>query len=245
MESNLVYHLTRIQEYEDTDFRWKNLRKIVQKWVKGNKILDAGCGTGHLTLDLLYHGYEVTAIDSSPDLIRIVENVVERYGFSLNTSVSLVEDCTTLGKDSFDGVICLDVLEHVKDDTKALSAFHSLLKDSGQLIISVPALKSLYGKRDLKIGHFRRYNKEELIRKLTDTGFRIQVIRYWNFSGVIPFFIFEKVLHKGIYEGMRYSRNSPFSIGLNGLLDLWFRTIENNIKFPIGLSLIIVCEKSE
>jgi hypothetical protein len=58
----------------------------------------------------------------------------------------------------------VDVLEHIeKDDQELLKAF-ALLKKNGKLIVLSPAHQSLYSPFDKKIGHFRRYNKEMLIK---------------------------------------------------------------------------------
>ncbi|MDD4254481.1 MAG: class I SAM-dependent methyltransferase [Methanofollis sp.] len=243
MTSELVDHLTRVQKFEETDFRLQNLRRMIQQKIKGKKVLDAGCGTGHMTLDLLHRGYDVTAIDCSPDLIHLVERSAKNHGYNVKTSQLNVEDCSRFGENTFDTIVCLDVLEHIKDDKKALRSLHLILHDSGRLIVSVPSLKSLYGERDLKIGHYRRYSRDELITKIQDAGFQIEEIRYWNILGVLPFFISEKLLHTAIYEGIRYSRDSILSKGSNSLLNMWFRTVENNIKLPLGLSLIVSCKK--
>lgn len=45
---------------------------------------------------------------------------------------------------NFDAIVCLDVLEHLKDDNKALINFNRLLPVGGILILKVPAIKAIY-----------------------------------------------------------------------------------------------------
>ena len=243
MSSDLNDHLAKVHEYGKTDFRWYNLRKLVKKYVVGKSILDAGCGTGHTTLELLNDGHEVTAIDLSQGLVDFTKRIIKENNYTGDVYVLNLTNAKVLGENKFDTILCLDVLEHIRDDELAIKNLYYILKKNGHLIVSVPALRVLYGIRDKKIGHYRRYGRDELIEKLRASGFDIVDIRYWNFLGVLPFLFSEKILHKKLYEGMRYSRKSFFSRLLNNLLDRWFYRIENNVRVPIGLSLIAICRK--
>lgn len=88
--------------------------------------------------------------------------------------------------------------------------------------------------------HFHRYSKKEIISKLKKVGFSIGKIFYWNFVGLIFYVIFEKLLFKRVYEGVRCSEKAP-SRFVNYLLRLWLR-VENKLHFPLGLTLIVVAK---
>jgi SAM-dependent methyltransferase len=62
----------------------------------------------------------------------------------------------------FDLVLALDVLEHLEDDAAGLSEAAQLLKPSGLLLVTVPALPSLWGGQDVVSHHHRRYTKRTL-----------------------------------------------------------------------------------
>jgi len=56
MRSGIEYHIEKIHKSGKKDFRWNNLRELVSRYLEGNSVLDAGCGTGHMTLKLLREG---------------------------------------------------------------------------------------------------------------------------------------------------------------------------------------------
>lgn len=94
----------------------------------------------------------------------------------------------------FDFIICLEVIEHIEDDKKALKNMFNLLKPSGKLIISTPSKNApLYklgvaGKFDKRVGHLRRYSLEELERMLDEVGFTI--LESYKKEGIIRNFLF-------------------------------------------------------
>ena len=55
---------------------------------------------------------------------------------------------SVLAEYGFDSVVCLNVLEHVSDDRKALEHMYALLRPGGSVILIIPAFESLYGPID-------------------------------------------------------------------------------------------------
>jgi len=243
MGSELNDHLEKIHEYRGTDFRWCNLRTMVKKYIRGKKILDAGCGTGHLSLDLLKENYDVTAIDSSNELVDYAQENIRNAGYDADILPCDLVSLKNRNFSPFDSIVCLDVIEHISNDDVVLDNFSDILKNGGTLIISVPAKKYFYGERDKKVGHYRRYEKKELAGKLKKAGFIISDLRYWNFIGVVPYIISEKLLHKPLNEDIRYSGNKTGAKIFNIMLNYWFALIENRVRLPIGLTIIAVCKK--
>jgi len=243
MTTNLIKHLKTTHESSRTDFRWRNLRKLVKTYIRGNNILDAGCGTGHLTLELLQEGFTVTATDYSQELVDFTREAIDQTDYCARVYWLDLRKTETLAEDNYDTIICLDVLEHIDDDMIALKNLKSALKPGGVLIISVPALDWLYSHRDEEIGHYRRYNKHELLKKLTDAGFEISMIRFWNLTGLLPYLILEKLLKISIDKSVRNNNKSRSAKITTRLLNVWFEHFENNFNSPIGLSLIAVCIK--
>jgi len=246
-DGSLVEHLIMVDRFEAGDFRWKNLRRLVKiylsifiKYVESSKILDLGCGTGHLALELIQEGYDTCAADLSKELVDYANLRARNAGCKLNAVQMDIQNLPY--REAFDAIVCLDVLEHVEDDRLALDNINRALKSGGIMICAVPALSTLYGRRDQRIGHFRRYDREVLIQGIESAGFSLCAVRYWNILGLLPVAISEKLLHREIYEKNRYSQ-SYFNKSLNALLDLWFDWVENRVQPPLGLTLIAVARK--
>lgn len=85
--------------------------------------------------------------------------------------VSVLEDLTGLQSASFDYLLAFDVIEHIEHDFKTLLKWSGLLKNKGKVLLSVPAHKNKFGKSDEMMGHYRRYEKEDVVRLLEQAGF--------------------------------------------------------------------------
>ena len=97
---------------------------------------------------------------------------------------------------NFDTVVCLNVLEHLEDDTRALKIMNQLLRPGGRLILLVPAYQFLYGSVDRSLKHFRRYSRKTLVAKLRQTNFKIERSYYMNLLGVFGWFYNNRLIHR-------------------------------------------------
>lgn len=85
---------------------------------------------------------------------------------------------------TFDMVCAFEVLEHIRDDLAALTAWASRLSIGGHLVMSVPADQARFGPMDERAGHFRRYEESSLTDLALEVGLvDVRVIRYgWPLS---------------------------------------------------------------
>ncbi|MFX1375070.1 MAG: class I SAM-dependent methyltransferase [Promethearchaeota archaeon] len=74
--------------------------------------------------------------------------------------------------ETFDFLSVLDVIEHLKEDKDAISEMSRILKKNGILIITVPHRMKYYSKQDSIIGHYRRYEINQLILNFSKFNFR-------------------------------------------------------------------------
>jgi ubiquinone/menaquinone biosynthesis C-methylase UbiE len=65
-------------------------------------------------------------------------------------------------KNTFEIIFALDVLEHVENDFSAVAEISRILKKKGFAVISVPHRKKYYSLQDKLIGHYRRYEIDEI-----------------------------------------------------------------------------------
>jgi SAM-dependent methyltransferase len=150
------------------------------------RVLDIGCGTGRHTTAVfdLGRSFVVGADASESDLRQAGRRLhfhKQMAEHPTGTWALSVADVTRLPfvDDSFDVVICAEVLEHIRKHHQALTELARILKPSGDLIISVPrrwperlcwTLSSAY--RNTPGGHIRIYRTDVLIQMVRSKGFR-------------------------------------------------------------------------
>lgn len=103
----------------------------------GGRVLDAGCGTGAVTLHLAQRGLAVDAVDHSPDMIAVAAEKLEAAGLADRVRFH-VGDITALpfGTERFDGVACQRVLHHLRDAAPAVDELARVLRPGGWLYLA-------------------------------------------------------------------------------------------------------------
>ena len=138
---------------EETPFKSKNpilrilekmrLKKIIKlaRINKNDKILDMGCGEGHLISLLPDKVFSIAGIDISQTALGQAEKLLKnRKNVSLGFGNAYK---TNYAEKSFDKIICSEVLEHVPEPRRVMVEIHRLLKDGGLTIISIPDEKRI------------------------------------------------------------------------------------------------------
>jgi magnesium-protoporphyrin O-methyltransferase len=101
-----------------------DMRALLLSWLPqdltGRRILDAGCGTGMLSIEAARRGAEVVGIDVSPQLVAIGQ---ERLPDDVRGRIRLVAgDMLDPALGSFDHIVSMDVLIHYEADQIARAA---------------------------------------------------------------------------------------------------------------------------
>jgi SAM-dependent methyltransferase len=204
----------------------------------GRRIVEVGCGIGNMT------GYFLRAERLLAfDLLReSVEWVQARYGDRPNLVVHEGDLCdpgfiARSGEESFDTVVSINMLEHVKEDKKGLAHMNRLLVEGGYLLLFVPAGSYLYGSLDRALGHYRRYDRRGLAAAVRGAGFTIAKLHYVNALGVAGWYLNSRLLRKTLLP--------KGQLGLFNRVAPLLQTIESRIKPPFGQSLLCVARKMD
>ena len=202
----------------------------------GKRVLEVGSGIGN----------NVKYLQTTPDRELILSEPREDYTQELrekcgdNPRVSVTRYDATQPPDAKwlqnppDSIVCLNVLEHIEQESIALANMVATLKPGGRLVILVPAFMLLYCKMDENLGHFRRYRLSELETKMAAAGLKIQKSFYFNPVGAVGWFVAGRIL--------RAKQIKPGHLWLQKLL-LPLSTLIDRMGFPFGLSAVCIGEK--
>ena len=205
----------------------------------GQRVLEIGCGVGGV-LELLGPRELKVGLDIDADVLSYARDRFQddvRYRFVQCDIGNLTDvERAQLSADRFDTVVCINLLEHVQDDVRAMRTIEELLVPGGRLALLVPAHPALYGAYDELDGHHRRYTRRRLRTIIGASRFTVERLYYFNAAGAIGWWL--------QYRLLRRAAHGRAQLGLmNRLLPL-ARPIEERLKPPFGLSLVAVCRKA-
>ena len=163
-------------------YRRHLLSKKILPYIKPQKVLEIGCGTGDFSLELSRLGHQGLAIDIAAEAIGVASKKLSTTNIAARQA-----DFFTL-HDTYDAVFLFEVLEHLKEDVQALKKIAKLVRKNGLFILSVPAHQHLFGRDDEWGGHYRRYDRHDLVSKLDAAGF--ERIYFWSYG--FPVFNFTR-----------------------------------------------------
>ena len=99
----------------------------------GKSVLDCGCGMGGLLVALSGEAKKATGIELDKDSVNIALNLIKNRNIK-NISI-YNKDIFELKKEKYDIIFCIDVLEHVKNQTKLIKQLYTLLNKDGIIFI--------------------------------------------------------------------------------------------------------------
>jgi SAM-dependent methyltransferase len=222
-------------------------RDIVRHWIwkfkdpsKGLRLLDCGAGSGAFAAEMCGSA-QVVAMDDHQESLRLLGDRVSKISTVGGSCVKI-----PFPSNCFDIVTALDVLEHIPDDRAAATEMLRVLKPGGLLVLTVPALMSLWSDWDEALHHQRRYRKEGLLRLLRPLPIDCLHAAYINILAVPAIWMIRKARLLGLAgTGKRAEDWIPPGI-LNLLLRFVYVSLgKSRIQFPFGVGLLLVGVKGE
>ena len=215
------------------------ITKILQGYSRKSAILEIGCSGGPLLEKLKKMGFNnIVGIDINEESIKQCKKKGLKNVHIMNGIKTSFEN------EQFDIIIASDVLEHIKQEEKALKEWKRILMKNGKLLVFVPAFNSLWSDHDNVSRHYRRYTKKSLKNCLIKASFKLEKISYWNFISFFPASLVRFL--------QRYStkKNKDQLYNINPFFNDTIITIlrlENYLltkgNFPIGLSVFAIVNK--
>lgn len=157
--------------------RFAVLRRLAGSLIRGaGAAAEIGCGHGLLQRQIEDHyGRTVTGFDLNEFALRQNRSQLsEIYCYDIHQRDSKF-------RGQFDLIFLFDVLEHVADEDRFLSALMFHLAPRGRLIVNVPAGQWAYSMYDRAAGHVRRYSIHSMKRTARRNQLRIVKWTYWGF----------------------------------------------------------------
>ncbi len=206
----------------------------------GQRILEVGCGIGNMTAFFLEQEL-IVAIDR---LSSSVQYTSERFENRSNVVVmegDISDPALPPRLRSFriDTVLCVNVLEHIEDDVTALRHMWEVLRPGGRLLLLVPAGQYMFGMLDEALGHFRRYERSQLARRVSMAGFHPIRLTYMNIAGIPGWLFNSRVLKRNLLPKGQlrlFNALTPLFIWSERMLRRWWDA-------PFGQSLVCIAEK--
>lgn len=240
-----VEHLEAIDQwYWWHRVRWRAVRWAVARFTRQREFgcyFDVGSGGGGLAGLLaseLTFGQVILF-----DQYAIGQDKLDRLGLPrLTQRVGELEPLAVEGLPSADLITCLDVLEHLDDPAKLLRRLRPRDARRAWVVITVPAMGSLWSHWDESAGHRRRYDRAGLERLVREGGWDLAHCRYLFHAGVLPVWVRRRMLRAK--DALAFP---PVPRWLNWLIErvFWIEFITAGwLCLPFGTSLLAVAECS-
>lgn len=133
----------------------------------------------------------------------------------------------------------LDVLEHIEDDSKAMTQICDRMEPGATIVVTVPAMQWAFSSWDTELGHFRRYSRRQLHDVLTAGGLRVETSEY-----LFPELLIMLPLRK-LRPGQRSDVDFPQLSPLVNRIGYWVSSTTARFRrvWPVGTSVIAIAHK--
>ena len=235
-------------EIETEHWWFRSLHELVISSLKNQHldsliILDAGCGTGRLMVQMQNLG-EITGFDFRDTALSYCKK--RKLNNIRKTDLNIWKPI----ENEFDFIVSLDVVsdQGIKDDKQLLKKFHRSLKPGGKLILHLPAFPILKRSHDSAATIRKRYLKEGIMELAKEVGFS-NIQAQYRLSFAFPLFFLLK-LYESVFRNHEKDRSDLYALPsyANNFL-LRVSQLENFLicrgwSFPFGTSLFSILQKT-
>jgi 2-polyprenyl-3-methyl-5-hydroxy-6-metoxy-1,4-benzoquinol methylase len=221
----------RDHELREIDVYARTKYEITIDWLEAGSartpLANVGCGSGIFNEMAVDAGFVVAGYEPDPAAYQLAL----KHRPPHNCTVEAIGLQDIPAERATPVVVMHDVLEHIEDEQDAVEHLRSIVTDDGRVVVSVPAMPSLFGLHDEELGHVRRYTRRSLRRAL-EPSFEITRLRAFGFT-FIPLTFYYSRWRRRPYPLERAAGGGPAA-----LLARRACALERRVPFPMGTSLI-------
>lgn len=104
--------------------------------LKGQTVIDVGCGGGLLTEAMSQAGAMCTGLDLGETTLKVAKDHAAESGLDIDYQLIPAEEFAAQNPERYDIVVCYEMLEHVPDPASIVKACCDMLKPNGWLFLS-------------------------------------------------------------------------------------------------------------
>jgi SAM-dependent methyltransferase len=235
----------------EENFWWfRGMRRILFRLLdplaaerKFHRVLEAGCGTGHLSrmLEQRYR-WRMVPVDLAPEGLA--------WGRQLGVERMVQADIAALpfASNSFDALVSMDVIVHfpLGEEHKPFGEFIRVLRPGGTLILRVSALDILRSRHSAFAHERQRFTKSRLLRMAREHHLNVLRCSFAN-SLLMPVALAKFRLFEPFQSGPPESGVQAVAPWLDKLLYLPLAMeaacLGAGLNFPIGQSILLIATK--
>ncbi len=200
----------------------------------GGRVIELGAGIGNVTTRLVPRD-RYLATDINPHYLAFLRNLSLGKPYLRVGELDLLDSARFASlAGQFDTAICLNVLEHVADEARALRNLWTALEPGGTAVVLVPQGKWLYSSLDEVLDHVKRYRRPELREAMERAGFEVVTLEDFN-RVAVPGWALNGML-------LRRKHFSRVQLKIYNTLTPLFRAVDSLLPWH-GLSIIAIGRK--
>jgi SAM-dependent methyltransferase len=132
-------------------------------------MLEVGVGRGAMSARLAHHADRYVAVEPDAESRAAAHDALDG-----RPGARVVEAVDAARVDApFDVLAAFEVVEHIEDDVAALTDWASLVRPGATVVLSVPAHRRRFGAADVAVGHWRRYDRDDVEHLISSSGLHL------------------------------------------------------------------------
>jgi 2-polyprenyl-3-methyl-5-hydroxy-6-metoxy-1,4-benzoquinol methylase len=230
----------------------KALKKLAPELPSDASVLDAGAGFGQYTwrMSIMNPKWKIKAVDIDPDHIAGCNSFFKKAGLSGRVKCEVLDLIGLKEADTFNLILSVDVMEHIKEDELVFRNFCQALIPGGSLLISTPSDKGgsdVHDEEDQSFidEHVRNgYGISDISQKLKNVGFKnINASYTYGTPGAISWHLSMKYPVKMLNISKIYFLVLPFYYLIIFPVALFLNFLDVSITHNSGTGLLVIASK--